>query len=270
MADSPPWKTRLHNIIFEADTPAGKAFDVVLLVLILLSVVVVMLDSVAAYRAAYGPWFYAIEWTLTAAFTVEYIARILCVRRPTQYVFSFFGWIDLLSLLPTYLSLFIAGSQSLLVIRSLRLVRMFRVLKLARYVGEANVLRSALLASRAKISVFLLVVLSSVIIVGTLMYLVEGPENGFTSIPKSVYWAVVTMTTVGYGDITPRTVPGQVLSTLVMILGYGIIAVPTGIVSVALAEEKARISTRTCPSCAREGHLTDAKYCDRCGELLHP
>lgn len=262
------WKARLHEIIFKADTPMGKAFDVFLLIFIVLSVLVVMLDSVEEYRRLYGSWFYALEWGLTGAFTLEYLTRILCVPRPRKYIFSFFGMVDLLSILPTYLSFFVAGSQSLIVIRSLRLLRMFRVLKLGRYVGEAQVLRAALLASRPKISVFLLVVLSSVIIVGSAMYLIEGPTRGFTSIPKSCYWAVVTMTTVGYGDITPKTVPGQMLATVVMILGYGIIAVPTGILSVALADQRKRESGRVCQACGREGHQADAVHCDRCGQRL--
>ena len=229
------WQFRLHEIIFEADTPAGKLFDVVLMWSIILSVVAVMLDSVTAVRVQYGWLLYAIEWFFTILFTVEYALRLISVGRPLKYATSFFGIVDLLAIIPTYLSLIIPGSQYLLVVRILRVLRVFRVLKLAHYLGEANLLMQALSASYRKISVFLFTVLTLVIIFGSLMYLIEGQENGFTSIPRGVYWAIVTLTTVGYGDISPQTALGQTLAALIMILGYGIIAVPTGIVTVEMS-----------------------------------
>lgn len=245
-------KEKLYRIIFESDTPSGKAFDVALLVAILLSILVVTLESVRWITADYAAWIKAAEWFFTIVFTVEYVLRIYCAPRRIRYVRSFYGLIDFVSILPTYLSLFVAGTQYAMVIRSLRLLRVFRVLKLTHFLGEAEVLRKALKQSAAKIIVFIGVVVTLVFIVGSLMYLIEGPENGFTSIPTSVYWAVVTLTTVGYGDIAPQTVLGQTLATVVMIMGYGIIAVPTGIVSVEMsradaqahAEEALRADTR--------------------------
>ena len=234
-----PHKEKLYTIIFESDTPAGKAFDVALLIAILLSVLVVTLESVSWIRAGYSKWIKDAEWAFTVLFTIEYGLRIYCAPRRIHYVRSFYGIIDLISIIPTYLSLFIAGTQYALVIRSLRLLRVFRVLKLTHFLGEAEVLRKAMNQSAAKIIVFIGVVLTMVFIVGALMYLIEGPENGFTSIPTSVYWAVVTLTTVGYGDIAPQTVAGQTLATIVMIMGYGIIAVPTGIVSVEMSRAEA-------------------------------
>lgn len=264
-----PWRRKIYTIIFEADTPAGKAFDVALLCAILLSVAAVTLDSVNEISARFGHQFHIVEWGFTLLFTMEYLLRVLSVGRPLRYVFSFFGLIDLLSILPTYLSLFFAGAESLLVLRSLRLLRIFRVLKLARYLSQAEVLRDGLKASGPKIIVFLGTVVTLIIIMGTLMYLVEGEENGFTSIPRSMYWAVVTMTTVGYGDIAPRTVTGQALAALVMILGYSIIAVPTGIISAELGKAAFRpVSTRACSECSAEGHDTDAVYCKFCGAQL--
>ena len=264
------WRHRLHEVIFEADTTAGKTFDVTLLMAIVGSVVVVMLDSVASINGRYGDLLYALEWFFTLLFTVEYGARILSVRRPASYVFSFFGVVDLLAMLPTYLSVFFVGSQSLLVIRALRLLRLFRVLKLGHYLAEARVLRTALLASRAKITVFLVSILSIAIIAGALMYLIEGSAGGFDSIPRGVYWAIVTMTTVGYGDIAPQTVLGQFAAGCLMILGYGIIAVPTGIVSVELAQASRAqpVSTQACLECSAEGHDADAVYCRYCGADL--
>ncbi len=264
------WKDRLHEVIFEADTPAGKAFDVVLLWCILLSVAAVVLESVKGIEAVYGSWLRFAEWGFTILFTIEYVLRLMCVRRPAAYARSFFGVVDLLAILPTYVSLFIPGMQPLLLLRALRLIRVFRVLKLARYVGESQVLMNALRASRVKITVFLVTVLMLVLVIGTLMYLIEGEENGFTSIPKGVYWAVVTMTTVGYGDIAPHTVLGQTLAAGVMILGYGIIAVPTGIVTaeIAFASRGGLVSTQACRSCSAEGHDPDAKFCKFCGEEL--
>ena len=263
---------RLHEIIFEADTPAGKAFDVWLLIFIIVSVIVVMLESVASVREAYGPLLRAIEWVVTLLFTAEYVLRLYSVGRPLAYAFSFYGVVDLLSILPTYLSLVFVGAQSLLVIRALRLLRVFRVLKLVHFVGEASELRAALGASMRKIIVFLGAVMTVVLIVGSIMYLIEGEESGFTSIPQGMYWAIVTMTTVGYGDIAPQTIFGKLLASLIMILGYGIIAVPTGIVSVemsaAMRGRPATITTQVCPRCASEGHDAGARYCKDCGNLL--
>lgn len=262
-------RQRLHEIIFEADTPLGKLFDLVLIFSILLSVIIVMLDSVAALQLKYGQLFYLAEWFFTILFTVEYLLRLSCIGRPLKYASSFFGVVDLLSILPTYLSLFIPGGKYLLVIRILRLLRVFRVLKLVQYVGEANFLLRALRASRRKIAVFLLSVLLLMVIFGAVMYIVEGPENGFTSIPRSIYWAIVTMTTVGYGDISPQTDLGQVIASLVMILGYGIIAIPTGIVTAELAFTK-QVTTQSCPECSAEGHAPDASHCKFYGAQLNP
>ena len=262
-------RARLHEIIFEAETRVGKAFDVTLLVAIVLSVAVVCLETVAEVRAVWGGPLRAAEWVFTILFTIEYVLRLSCVGRPWRYAKSFFGVVDLLAIVPTYLSLFFAGTQSLIVIRALRLLRVFRVLKLAHFVGEARMLHAALRASSRKIIVFLGGVLTVVLIVGALMYLVEGAENGFTSIPQSVYWAIVTMTTVGYGDIAPQTVIGKILASAVMILGYGIIAVPTGIVTVEIAGAL-KHSTRTvaCMECGAEDHASDASFCKYCGARL--
>lgn len=259
---------RMHEVIFEADTRLGKAFDVVLIVSILVSVLVVMLDSVGGLRARFGTVFYGLEWMFTAFFTLEYLLRIYCVRRPGLYVRSFFGAIDLLGTLPTYLSLFLPGAQYLLVIRVLRVLRVFRILKLARFLGEANTIVAALRASLRKILVFIAGVLTLTVILGSMMYLVEGGEHGFTSIPRSVYWAIVTLTTVGYGDISPQTPLGQVLAAFIMICGYGIIAVPTGIVTVELSQVGKKISTQACPSCGGDGHAYDARFCKWCGANL--
>jgi voltage-gated potassium channel len=262
-------RERLHEIIFEADTPGGKAFDIALLVAIVISVVAVLLESVKEIRAAYGAELLVIEWLFTLLFTVEYILRLSCVQRPLVYAKSFFGVVDLLAILPTYLSLIFVGTQSLIVIRTLRLLRVFRVLKLVRFVGEAALLQAAVRASARKIFIFVGTVVAFMVIVGTLMYLIEGEENGFSSIPLSIYWAVVTMTTVGYGDIAPQTVLGKFLASAVMILGYGIIAVPTGIVTVELAGATRRgVSTQACPACGAEGHDPDAKFCKHCGAAL--
>jgi voltage-gated potassium channel len=247
----------------------GKAFDVALLVAIILSVLAVMLESVSTIRGEYGGLLYGVEWFFTVLFTIEYILRLISVLRPYRYALSFFGVIDLLAVLPTYLSLFLTGAQMLLVIRILRLLRLFRIFKLTRYLGEAQQLRAALRASRYKISVFLLAVLSIVVVVGALMYLIEGPERGFTSIPRSVYWAIVTMTTVGYGDIAPSSILGQTVAAILMILGYGIIAVPTGIVSVSLAQaSRSTTDHRCCPGCGVEGHEDIANFCRNCGTHL--
>jgi voltage-gated potassium channel len=264
----PRWRARLHEIIFEADTVAGRAFDVGLLIAILVSVVAVILESVAGIRRQYGDVLRAVEWAITAAFTVEYVLRLLSVDRPGRYARSFFGVVDLLAVLPTYLALAVPATQSLMVIRAIRLLRVFRILKLTHFLAEGQQLVNALRASRRKITVFLGVIVTVVIIVGALMYLIEGEEHGFTSIPISMYWAVVTMTTVGYGDIAPRTPLGQLLAALLMILGYGIIAVPTGIVTVELATAARAVSRQACPACGAEGHDMDAGHCKYCGARL--
>jgi voltage-gated potassium channel len=264
-----PWRERVHEVIFEADTPGGKAFDLALLACIVLSVVAVLLESVEEISALYGPALLRIEWVFTILFTIEYVLRLLSVGSPRRYALSFFGIVDLLAVLPTYLSLFVAGTQSLIVIRALRLLRVFRVLKLAHFVGEAHMLRAALRASIYKIIVFLGTVLTLVIIIGASMYLIEGEENGFTSIPRSIYWTIVTMTTVGYGKLTPGTVLGQFVASMVMILGYGIIAVPTGIVSVELANvRRLPITTQPCSECGGEDHDNDARFCKHCAASL--
>jgi voltage-gated potassium channel len=263
------WRERLRVVIFEADTTAGKVFDIALLVAIGLSVLAVMLESVDYIEAAYGGQLRAAEWTFTALFTIEYILRLIAVPKAFQYARSFFGVVDLLSILPSYASLLIPGSQSLLVIRSLRLLRIFRVFKLARFLGEANVLGTALRSSRHKVLVFLGTVLVLVVILGSTMFVVEGPEHGFSSIPRAMYWAIVTMTTVGYGDLSPQTVPGQIIASAVMIIGYGIIAVPTGIVTAEIVSaHQGPITTRSCPSCFTEGHDNSAKFCKDCSEPL--
>ncbi|HUT92421.1 MAG TPA: ion transporter [Thermoguttaceae bacterium] len=266
-----PWRSRMHEVIFEADTPAGKAFDVVLLVVILVSVIVVMLDSVVEIHGQYGVPLAVAEWTITILFTLEYAARLACVVRPSKYALSFYGLVDLLALAPTYLSVFFAGSHSLLVIRAIRLVRIFRVFKLSRYLTEAQALWTAIRATRERIAVFLVVVLTLVLIIGSAMYLIEGgqADTQFTSIPRGVYWAIVTMTTVGYGDIAPRTVIGQTLAAGVMILGYSIIIVPIGVFSAEIVAARNRgVSTQACPACAAEGHDPDAAYCKYCGSKL--
>ncbi len=260
-------------MIFEADTPAGHRFDVLLLWLILLSVGAVMLESIAGIEARWGTALRVLEWGLTALFTVEYLLRVVCVRRPLGYVFSFFGIVDLLSVIPTYLSLAFAGAHVLAVVRVLRVLRIFRLMKLSQFAGQAEMLATALYRSRHKIIVFFVSVISLVVIVGALMYLVEGPETGFTSIPRAIYWAIVTMTTVGYGDIAPSTPLGQAIAAFVMILGYSIIAVPTGIVSVELvdATRAARAQGRGgCPGCGAGGHDPEALYCKMCGGALDP
>ena len=264
------WRATLHEVIFEADTPAGKAFDVLLIVSILVSVAAVMLDSIGSVRLAHGRLLNGIEWCFTLLFSLEYLLRLVCVGRPLKYALSFYGIVDLLAIIPTYLSLILPGSHFLLVIRILRILRIFRILKLVPYLGEARLLVKALSASRRKIVVFLYTVMTLVVIFGSLMYVVEGEANGFTSIPRSIYWAIVTLTTVGYGDIAPRTAFGQTLSSLVMILGYAIIAVPTGIVTVEMSHafSASRLTTQACPECSAEGHDADAKHCKYCGAAL--
>ena len=262
------WRKRIYEIVFEAETRAGKAFDITLIWLILASVLVVILESVKSVRENYGQLIFLVEWFFTLLFTFEYILRLISVRRPVRYIFSFYGLIDLLAIVPTYISLIVPGTQYLLTIRILRLLRIFRILKLTEYISEAKVITSALSASRRKISVFLLAVLSVVIVVGSLMYVVEGEEHGFTDIPTSIYWAIVTLTTVGYGDLSPKTPLGKTLASIVMILGYGIIAVPTGIVTAELTRASNPVSTQVCPECQTQEHDADAVFCKFCGTEL--
>ncbi len=269
VGETKPWRTKIYEVIFEADTPSGKLFDVLLIVAILLSVTVVFLESIVVLKNDYGRIFYALEWGFTILFTVEYLLRIISVNKPLKYIFSFYGIIDFLSIAPTYLSLIVVGSQYLLAIRILRLLRVFRVFKLTHLLTQSNILVGALKASRAKIAVFLFAVLTSVVVIGAVIYVVEGPENGFTSIPVSMYWAIVTLTTVGYGDISPQTPLGQFIASIVMIMGYAIIAVPTGIVSVEIASAaRKQITTQVCPNCLAEGHDKDATHCKYCGSKL--
>jgi len=267
----PAWKTKLHEIIYEADTKEGKLFDIILIIAIIISIVLVMLESVENIDLKYHNFLNISEWIITILFTIEYIARIICIKKPSTYIFSFYGIVDLLATIPKYLSIFLVGSHALVALRALRLLRVFRILKLARYLGESTSLVTALRASRYKISVFLFSVIVLTIILGTVMYLVEGPENGFTSIPHSMYWAIVTLTTVGYGDISPHTPIGQFIASLVMILGYGIIAVPTGIVTSEITradQKKCDDNTKHCTNCSADIHQDDAKYCHKCGDNL--
>jgi voltage-gated potassium channel len=259
-------KDRLYEIIFEADTRAGKIFDLVLLSVILGSVVLVMLESVHAVNNKYNYILKVLEWIITIIFTLEYLLRILIVKKPFHYIFSFYGIIDFLSVIPTYLSLLVVGSQSLMVIRILRLLRVFRILKLTRYTSAGRFLAKSMWASREKITIFIFFVLTIVVIMGTIMYLVEGEANGFTSIPLSIYWAIVTLTTVGYGDISPQTPVGQFIASLVMIMGYAIIAVPTGIVTAEMMKSSTvHANTQVCPKCLFDKHDDDAEFCKKCG-----
>jgi voltage-gated potassium channel len=270
-AGTPSRRKRLHEIIFEADTRMGRAFDVGLLIAIVASIVAVMLESVNTIKPQTRELLRIAEWFFTLLFTVEYIMRLSVVERPLRYARSFFGVVDLVAILPTYLSLVFPGAQSLLVVRALRLLRIFRVFKLGRFLGEQNLLLISLRRSRPKVLVFLATVLILDLILGSAMYLIEGEEAGFTSIPRSMYWAIVTMTTVGYGDIAPLTPWGQVLAAGLMILGYSIIAVPTGVVTAEIFEAaRLPITTRNCPHCTSEGHQESARYCRDCGELLEP
>lgn len=267
------WRHKLYEIIYEADTPAGKWFDVILLWVILLSIMLVMFESVEEINAKYQVFFNVAEWAITVLFTIEYIARIITVRRPLSYIFSFYGIIDLLSTLPKYLSLFLVGTQVLVVFRALRLLRVFRILKMHQYVGESQKLLNALRASRTKIFVFFFTILIICVVLGTIMYLVEERESGFTSIPKSIYWSIVTLTTVGYGDIAPVSVAGQFIASFIMILGYAIIAIPTGIVTSELTRGKVDselFDAQSCPNCLAERHPYKARYCYRCSAELNP
>jgi voltage-gated potassium channel len=264
-----PLRARLHEVIFEADTTAGRVFDAVLLLLILASVTVVMLESVMSVRDEHGWLLIRLEWLFTGLFTIEYLLRLYSVRAPWRYATSFFGVVDLLAVLPTYISLIIPGAQALLVIRIFRLLRIFRIFKLAEYLNESRALWVAIKASSRKILIFLFAILTIVVVTGALIYVIEGPAHGFTSIPTSMYWAVVTVTTVGYGDLAPATAVGKFLAVILMLMGYGIIAVPTGIVSAEVVQVvRGKISTQACPSCGSEGHQYDAVHCRKCGEKL--
>lgn len=265
-------REKLFEIIFEAETPFGKLFDIALLWAIIISVTAVVLESVQSIQQQYGSILTTLEWIMTILFSFEYILRLYCSRHPLKYAFSFLGIIDLLAIMPTYLSLFlIDGASSLIVIRALRLLRVFRVLKLGHFVNEFSILLKSLKASVNKMIIFLSTVLTLTLIAGTVMYLIEGSQNGFTSIPRSIYWAIVTMTTVGYGDIAPKTVLGQIVASFIMIMGYAIIVVPTGIFSVELHRNiHKQQSSEVCPECLREGHETDAKFCRFCASPLNP
>ena len=263
--DQPAWKRKLYCIIFESKTPGGKAFDVSLLIAIGLSVTVVMLESVKSIQAEYTFSLRVLEWIFTGLFTIEYLARLLCVRRAWQYAWSFYGIIDLLAILPSYINLFTSANY-VMVVRVLRLLRVFRVLKLAHFLEETDTLVTALRASRRKIMVFIFTVVAVVIVMGTLMYLIEGEANGFTSIPQSVYWAIVTLTTVGYGDITPHTPLGKLMASLIMVMGYGIIAVPTGIFSMELRHATRARDARVCANCETVESDRAARFCRRCGK----
>lgn len=270
-----PLREKIHIIIFEADTPAGKLFDVWLLIFIILSVFTVMLESVAGLQSQYASVFKIAEWVFTVFFTIEFLLRLYCVYRPAKYLFSFFGIIDFLSILPTYLSLLIANSGGgLMVVRIFRLIRVFRIFKLGNYIKEGSIILDALKGSRTKITLFMTFILLTVTVLGSVMYLVEGQANsGFTSIPRSIYWAIVTLTTVGYGDIAPKTELGQFLAAIIMIMGYGVLAVPTGIVSAEMVnqnnkKDKDLLYTQNCKSCLAEGHDKDASYCKYCGKGL--
>ncbi len=267
--NKPSLKNRLHEIIYEADTRGGKLFDVILLIAILASILFVMLESVQSIDEKYGPFLDVAEWVITILFSLEYVLRIVTVKKPWKYIFSFYGIIDLLSTIPKYVSLILIDSHNLAVLRALRLLRIFRILKIARYIGASNRLLLALRSSRAKIAVFLLFVLILCIILGTIMYMIEGAENGFTSIPRSVYWAIVTLTTVGYGDIAPVTALGQLIASAIMILGYAIIAIPTGIVGSEMMNTKIHTNTQSCPNCMRDSHQDGALFCYHCGDKLN-
>ena len=279
VAEAPPeankaadWRFQWHEIIFEADTPKGKAFDIGLLVTIVASILIVMLQSVSTINQEYGNILNIADWVITIGFSIEYALRIACVRRPWRYIFSFWGIVDLLSVLPSYVALVIPGSHYLSVVRVLRLIRIFRIFKLNSYIQESRVLLEALKAARPKIVVFLLVVMSLILVMGTTVYVIENfadDSSEFTSIPKAIYWAIVTITTVGYGDIAPQTVLGQTIAAIAMILGYAIIIVPSGIFSVEIiAASKAQTNTQVCPTCTKEGHDDDASYCKYCGSKL--
>lgn len=264
------WRRTFYEVIFESETQAGRLFDTVLVLIILTSVLVVVLDSVQPIRLRHGHALDALEWFFTALFTLEYLARAICVRHPLRYLFSFFGIIDLLAILPSYIAFLVPGTELLLDIRILRLLRIFRIFKLTAYVEEYGLLGRALVASRRKIMIFLSVVMMVVLLMGTVMYIVEGPENGFTSIPTAVYWAITAVTTVGFGDLTPKTDIGRAIASLMMLTGWGILAVPTGIISSEMTAQRFLLSRpdRRCPACGSRGHVPDARYCKDCGAAL--
>lgn len=263
------FRERTYRVIFGTDTPAGQKFDIALIYVILLSVLAIILDSIESVNSQYGLWLFRFEWFFTLLFSAEYLVRIYSSPKPLHYMFSFYGLVDLLSIVPTYLALIVPGASYWLVVRLLRVLRIFRVLKLVRYLSDANILLRSMYAARRKVLVFFMVVLVLSVIFGSLMFLVEGPGNGFTSIPRSIYWTIVTITTVGYGDITPQTPVGQILSTMIMLTGYSIIAIPTGIFTAEIAREMhAEISHRQCNVCDRSGHHPDADYCHQCGVTL--
>ena len=263
----PKWKVRLNKVIFGTDTPGGRLFDIILMVFIAVSVLVVFLDSMRMIHLAVGKFLYIAEWFFTIAFTIEYVLRIISTQKPVHYIISFYGLIDLLSVLPTYLSLIFAGGQLLIVIRILRLLRIFRVFKLGRYLWAGSFLLVALRDSRHKLTVFLYFILIIVVVMGAVMYIVEGPENGFSSIPESIYWAIVTLTTVGYGDISPQTPLGKAIASVIMIIGYGVIAVPTGIFTAELARSKSK-NVKRCRYCQNQQNDPDARYCKICGKPM--
>lgn len=265
-----PWRSKIFKIIYHADTPAGKWFDIMLIVFIILSVLTIILDSVGDLHLNYGELFYILEWFFTIIFTLEYILRLISVKQPLKYMYSPFGIVDILSIIPTYLSLFIVGTQSLLVIRILRILRVFRILKLVQYTDQTELLMTAIANSRHKIFVFFFFIATVLVIFGSLMYLIEGPENGFTSIPHGIYWAVVTLTTVGYGDIAPHTIMGRVVASFIMLTGFSVIAIPTGIFASEInkATKRSRKYSRKCESCGLKGHTENASYCRNCGEEL--
>ncbi len=272
MDSSSSRRERLYRIIFFTDTEAGQRFDNWLLVCIVASLVVVMLDSIVEVHRTFGPWLVGLEWMFTALFAAEYLVRLYCAPKPLRYAFSFFGLIDLLAILPAFVSLFYGDAQYLLIVRVLRLIRVFRVLKLSPYMKQANFLLTALRGSQQKITVFFVCIATLVTVFGALMYVIEGPEHGFTSIPKGIYWAIVTLTTVGFGDVVPKTALGQALASLVMITGYSVIAVPTGIFGAELANamRSGERHKHDCPACGKQDHDAMAAFCDRCGNPLYP
>lgn len=280
------WREKLHEIIYEADTPMGKWFDIILIFFIIFSVILIMLESVDEIDTKYHSELLFLEWIVTILFTIEYIGRIISIKKPFQYIFSFYGIVDFSSTAPLYLSYLFPGSQVLLTFRIFRMLRIFRILKLVKFIGEASQLKKALKASKTKIVVFIYVILILSVSMGTIMYWVESDESGFTSIPRSIYWTIVTLTTVGYGDIAPQTNLGQFIATIIMVMGYGIIAVPTGIVTAEFAGQSKKgeqgtdensnvpdhgihLNTQCCPYCSKEGHRDDASHCYNCGNLLN-
>jgi len=266
-------RQNVYQVIYQTNTRAGRAFDICLIIAILTSVLIIVLDSVAGITEQYGELLFTAEWFFTVFFTLEYLLRIACINRPVKYIFSFYGIIDLLAIIPAYISFFIPGFHSFLIIRILRVLRIFRILKLVQFINQSNLLTNALFASRFKITIFLFTISTLLVVFGSIMYLIEGPENGFTNIPVSIYWSVVTLTTVGFGDITPKTDLGRAISAVVMVTGYAIIAVPTGIITAELSQEMKKQNARTddqriCTKCRKSGHEADANYCRICGEAL--